>query len=162
LQDLPLSHVPQLSENGVDIKLYSGSLAGISSPLQNYTPFILADISLEAGATTTLTLPAGFNTLLYGIEGSIDVGEDKKLLETDSAGWLDIFNNPDMSELQLTGGTTGGRLVLYSGQPTGDNIVSHGPFIADTPEDITRLFYDYRAGKMPHIDTVPEEQQIML
>ncbi|MGH2564756.1 MAG: pirin family protein, partial [Ginsengibacter sp.] len=29
VQDLPLEHVPALSENGISIKLYSGSLAGL-------------------------------------------------------------------------------------------------------------------------------------
>src|SRR6188472_2062147 len=33
VQDLPLEHVPALSENGVQVKLYSGSLAGIVSPV---------------------------------------------------------------------------------------------------------------------------------
>lgn len=32
LQDLPLEHVPQLSENGVHIRLYSGSLSGLTCP----------------------------------------------------------------------------------------------------------------------------------
>lgn len=162
LQDLPISRAPQLNENGVDIKLYSGSLAGLTSPLQNYSKFILADISLEAGANTTLQIPAGFNTMLYPVEGSVEVGEDKKVLEKDQSGWLDIFNEAGMSELQLSASTESTRLILYSGQPTGDNIVAHGPFIGDTAQDITRLFHDYRAGKMPHIDTVPEEQRIML
>ena len=47
VQDLPLEHVPLLESNGVHIKLYSGSLAGISSPVRNYTPMILADISMK-------------------------------------------------------------------------------------------------------------------
>ncbi|WP_276134067.1 pirin family protein [Polluticoccus soli] len=162
LQDLPPERVPQKSEYGMNIKVYSGSLAGLTSPLENYSPFILADISLEAGSATTLQLPAGYNTMLYPIEGSVEVGEDKKLLKTDQSGWLDIHNAPGMSELQLSAGAGNTRLILYAGQPTGDNIVAHGPFIADTPQDITRLFYDYRAGRMPHIDTVPEEQRIML
>jgi len=52
LQDLPLEHVPHFSKNGVDIRLYSGDFAGLSSSLQNYTPMILADIKIYPGATT--------------------------------------------------------------------------------------------------------------
>lgn len=162
LQDVPLNKAPHRSEDGVDITLYSGSLAGLTSPIQNYSPFILADIKLEAGTTTTLQIPAGFNTMLYPIEGNVEIGEDKTLLKTDQSGWLDIHNAPGLSELQLSAVSGNTRLILYAGQPTGDNIVSHGPFIGDTPQDITRLFYDYRAGKMPHIDAVPDEQRIML
>ena len=35
VQDLPLEHVPARAENGIAIRLYSGSLAGLTSPVQN-------------------------------------------------------------------------------------------------------------------------------
>ena len=35
-------------------------------------------------------------------------------------------------------------LVLYAGQPQGDRIVSYGPFIGDSKEDIARLYTEYR------------------
>ena len=63
------------------------------------------------------------------------------------------------SELNLTAGKSGTRFVLYSGQPQGDPIVSHGPFIADTQEDISRLYREFRTGKMKHISTVAESQK---
>src|SRR5215203_2511128 len=36
VQDLPLEHVPTLSEAGVQIRLYSGHLSGLTSPVENY------------------------------------------------------------------------------------------------------------------------------
>ena len=77
-------------------------------------------------------------------------------------GWLDLFNITDQSGLALTAGEEGVRFVLYAGKPTGENIVSYGPFIADTSEDIQRLYQEYRQGKMKHISTVPESQRILL
>jgi len=44
----------------------------------------------------------------------------------------------------------------------GEAIVSHGPFIADSEDDIKHLYQDYRLGKMKHISTVPEKQRILL
>ena len=52
--------------------------------------------------------------------------------------------------------------MLYAGEPTGDPIVSYGPFIGNNSQDIQRLFFEYKRGMMPHITTVPEEQQIRL
>jgi redox-sensitive bicupin YhaK (pirin superfamily) len=49
--------------------------------------------------------------------------------------------------------------VLYAGQPQGDPIVSYGPFIGDSSEDIKRLYQEYRQGKMGHIDHVAESQR---
>ena len=162
LQDVPLEHVPHLFDNEVDIRLYSGDLAGLASPIQNYTPMILADIKIQPGVTTVQQLPANFNTFLYVLSGSIKVGEEETILHHDQVGWLDIFNSDAKSELKLRTTEEGARVVLYAGKPTGDTIVSHGPFIAGSNEEILRLYNDYRAGKMQHISTVDVTQRILL
>ena len=157
LQHVSFKDAPALSENGVAIKLYSGSLAGLTSPVQNYTPLILADITMEAGADTVLQIPANYNTFLYILSGDVKVGEDRKTLNANQAGWLDLPDETMLSDLQLNAGEDGTRFILYAGKPTGDNIVSHGPFIADTSEDIQRLYREYRQGNMKHISTVAGE-----
>jgi redox-sensitive bicupin YhaK (pirin superfamily) len=162
VQDLPLAHVPVKSENGMVIKLYSGSLAGLNSPVQNYSPMIAADISMDPGASTIQLLPADYNVFLYVLKGNVRVGEEGNELNQHQVGWLNLFDETSQSELKLTAGNAGVRFVLYAGKPTGDNIVSHGPFIADSSEDISRLYQEYRQGKMQHIATVPEKQRILL
>jgi hypothetical protein len=160
VQDILSEHVPALSQNGVSIKLYSGKLSGLTSSVLNYTPLILADIRIASGITSVQQLPANFNTFLYVLEGEVNI--DDKILKKDQIGWLDIFNEEVASDIQLTAGAQGVHFVLYAGKPTGDNIVSHGPFIADSSEDILRLYQDYRQGKMKHISTVGESQKIVL
>ena len=157
LQHLSFEDAPALSENGVAIKLYSGSLAGLTSPVENYTPLILADITMEAGADTVLQIPANYNTFLYILSGDVKVGEDRKTLNANQAGWLDLPDETTLSDLQLNAGEDGTRFILYAGKPTRDNIVSHGPFIADSSEDIQRLYREYRQGNMKHISTVAGE-----
>jgi len=162
VQDLPLEHVPTLSENGVQIKLYSGSLAGLTSPVQNHVPMIIADVTIDPGITTIQELPANFNTFLYVIKGSVKVGEDKKQLDQDQVGWLNLSGEDTPSELKLKAGKEGVRFVLYAGKPVREHIVAYGPFIADSSEDIKRLYQEYRQGKMKHIANVPESQRILL
>jgi len=162
VQDLPLEHVPALSEKGVYIKVYSGSLAGLTSPIQNFVPMVIADIAMGPGVGTMLQIPANHNTFLYVIEGNVKVGEDEKQLNQYQVGWLDLFGAGTQSELTLSAGEEGVRFVLYAGKPTGENIVSYGPFIADSSEDIQRLYREYRQGTMKHISTVPESQRILL
>jgi redox-sensitive bicupin YhaK (pirin superfamily) len=160
VQDLPLEHAPTLDEGGVHIKLYTGSLEGLTSPIQNYVPIVIADVSIEPGVTTVLHIPANFNTFLYVLDGSLVVGENGKELNKYQVGWLDIATDNATSELELTARKDGVRFALYSGKPTGDPIVSHGPFIADSSEDIMRFYSEYRQGKMKHISTVPESQRL--
>jgi quercetin 2,3-dioxygenase len=162
LQDISLEHAPHLSKEGVDIRLYSGDFAGVSSPLQNYTPMILADIRIQPDVTTVQQLPGNFNTFLYVLNGSVLIGEEQTTLDQDQVGWLDIFNSDATTELKMKAGKEGVRLVLYAGKPTGDAIVSHGPFIAGSNEDIMRLYNEYRQGKMKHISSIDEEQKLVL
>ncbi|WP_243745632.1 pirin family protein [Segetibacter sp. 3557_3] len=160
VQDLPFEHAPTLHEGGVHIKLYSGSLAGLTSPVKNHTPMTIADVSIDPGTTTTLEIPAHFNTFLYVLDGSVLIGDDQTVLNKGQVGWLDLGTDDSASALGLTAGSLGVRFALYSGKPTGDKIVSHGPFIADTSEDISRFYSEYRRGKMKHISTVPESQRL--
>jgi len=162
VQDLPLEHLPALSEKGVYIKVYSGSLAGLTSSIQNYVPMVIADIAMGPGVGTMLQIPANHNTFLYVIEGNVKVGEDEKQLNQYQVGWLDLFGAGTQSELTLSAAEEGVRFVLYAGKPTGENIVSYGPFIADSSEDIQRLYREYRQGTMNHISTVPASQRILL
>jgi len=151
LQDLLLEDVPKVSEHGLDIKIYSGSFAGVTSPVSNYVPLILADIQMEAGVSTLQNIPSTFTSFLYVLEGSLKVGDDDKMINQNQVGWLDRYTDDTSSELRLTAGDTGVRFLLYSAEPQGDPIVSHGPFIGDSPEDIARLYSEYRQGKMNDI-----------
>jgi redox-sensitive bicupin YhaK (pirin superfamily) len=158
LQDLPLEHVPTVNENGTQIRLYSGTLAGITSPVQNYVPLLIADITMEAGVSSVQQIPANYNAFLYVLQGAIQVGENRSMLYKDQVGWLNVFDQQGESELKLTAADESTRFVLYAGEPLHEDIVSHGPFIADNSEDIAQLYKEYRQGKMKPISTVPETQ----
>jgi redox-sensitive bicupin YhaK (pirin superfamily) len=162
VQDLPSAHAPSLTEAGVHIRLYSGHLSGLRSPVENYVPIIVADITIEAGTSTIQHLPANYNTFLYVIKGSVKVGEEGRQLNEDQVGWLDLSSDDVESDLLLTAGEEGVSFVLYAGRSTGDNIVAHGPFIGGSSEDIKRLYQEYREGKMKHISTLPDSQRILL
>ena len=162
VQDLPSERVLKFSTEGVHIKLYSGFFAGLQSPIENYVPMIITDITIEPGVTTTQILPANFNTFLYVLNGNMEVGENSTLLSRNQVGWLDITANETQSELRLTAGNEGVRFVLYAAKPLGENIVNHGPFIADSSEDILRIYQQYREGKMQHISSVSSSQRIQL
>ena len=37
-------------------------------------------------------------------------------------------------------------MVAYSGQPIGEPVVMGGPFVMNTPTEITKAFEDFRSG----------------
>jgi len=159
IQSLPSGHVSKTSVDNLDIRLYSGSLSGISSPVKNHTPVIIADINLRAGGSSTLNLPASYTAFLYVLDGTLQIGDDKKLLRQHEVGWLNRFDAAGESELLISAAEAGARFVLYSGEPQGDPIVAHGPFIGDTTEDISRLYREFRSGRMKHISSVADAQK---
>jgi redox-sensitive bicupin YhaK (pirin superfamily) len=158
VQDLPLAHAPKSEANGVKLTLYSGKLAGLKSPVLNHTPIIVADISVDSNVSTSINIPAHHATFVYLLKGSAEMGEDGKEISEGQVGWLDSL--PNESELEITAGPSGVRFILYSAEPQGEPIVSHGPFIGDNSEDISRLYNDYRQGKMKHISSVTGQQRI--
>lgn len=44
------------------------------------------------------------------------------------------------------------RFLLIAGQPIGEPIVQHGPFVMNTQEEIMQAFADYRSGKLQNPD----------
>ncbi len=160
LQDIKVDKIPTITSNDLNMKVYTGSLEGLTSPVVTNVPLIIADIQLEAGTTTTLHIPANYTTFLYNIKGNILVGEDQKNLNQYDVGWLDLFTQDELSDLTLTAGEKGARVLLYAGKPLGEEIVSYGPFIADSQENIADLYRKYRQGKLPHINTFTGENLI--
>ena len=95
-----------------------------------------------------------YNGFVYVISGSVRIGEQAVPLRTGQVGWLDRPKGEGMSVLRAETGESGARLVVYAGQPQGDTIVSHGPFIGDSKEDIVRLFNEYRSGRFVRMSTL--------
>ncbi|MEJ1238303.1 pirin-like C-terminal cupin domain-containing protein [Chryseolinea sp. T2] len=158
VQRMKGSHAPTRTVDGAAIRLYSGSFAGLSSPIKNYTPVIIATITLAPGATLTEAIPANFNSFLYVLDGDVRVGNESNV-KTDEVAWLDLYDDESASQLEVTAGPQGAQFVLYGGLPQKHEIVSHGPFIADSLDEIKQLYADFRHGKMEHILEVAEDHK---
>jgi redox-sensitive bicupin YhaK (pirin superfamily) len=156
VQDLKAANVPVATQPGVQIRIYSGNIDGIASPLKNYVPVIIAEVKMDKEARASLDIPFSNTTFLYVLEGEIIVGDDK--LSKHDVGWLERSEQENGPLTINAGALSGARFVLYSGEPQGDAIVSNGPFIADSQEEIRQLYHEYNKGSMQHISSVPEEQ----
>ncbi len=159
VQDLAFENAPIAEGNGVKTVLYSGTFAGLRSPVKNHVPLIVADIRLQPGARLAESLPASYNAFLYVIEGEVRAGDQEQALKINQIGWLSRGSANEMSWLTLVAGADGARVVLYAGEPQHDEIVSHGPFISDHQEEIRELYSDFRHGKMRHVSTLSEGQR---
>jgi redox-sensitive bicupin YhaK (pirin superfamily) len=142
---------PLRREHGAELRLYSGTSGGLTSPTRNHVPVTLAEIKLEPGATLVQELPADYNGFVYVIEGAVRVGAEGPRLVAGQVGWLDRPDADGPTELKVSTGEAPARLVLYAGRPTGDPIVAQGPFVGDTRQDNTRKYREYMAGSFPRM-----------
>lgn len=150
-QNIRHDSVPIRREPGVEVHVYSGSSGSEQLLTRNYVPVTLVDIHLKPGARMEQDLPSSYNGFLYVLEGSVEAGEDETPLETGQVGWLDRPQDEGSSTLRMHAGTRGARLVLYAGQPQNDRIIVQGPFVADSREDIARLYREYREGRFQRL-----------
>lgn len=163
LQEIDLPNVPVFKTDGSEIRVYSGSAFGLTSPIKNNTPVTIVDFSLTKNVITTQQIPASYNGFIFVLEGSVFVGDTG--IKKGESGWMTkISKHTDRgsagtgeSEITYKAGDEGARFILYAGEPQNAPIVSYGPFIADTQEDIKRLYHEYNRGVMKHINTLPEE-----
>lgn len=133
---------PVVRAPGVEGRLYSGSSGELRSSTRNHVPVTLLDLSLAPRASFTQDLPRSYNGFVYVLEGSVAIGEET--LRAGEVGWLAPSEAPDLA---LFGGESGGRLVLYAGEPIGEKLVQHGPFVAGSMEEIVELHHAFRAGR---------------
>ncbi|HET6180383.1 MAG TPA: pirin-like C-terminal cupin domain-containing protein [Candidatus Sulfotelmatobacter sp.] len=148
--------IPVRHESGAEIRVYSGSSGSLHSGIRNYVPVTMVEINLEPGVSAEQELPVSYNGFAFVIGGSVRIGETT--LNTGQVGWLDRPPDNDASVVRVVAGESGARLILCAGQPQGDPIVSYGPFIGDTKQDIARLFAEYQAGQFPRLSELKKQE----
>lgn len=159
-QDIHADAIPVRREPGVAVRLYSGASGDEQSPTRNHVPVTLAEITLDPRASFEQELPTSYNGFVFVVRGSAKLGDDRTPLGTGQVGWLDRPEGQGLSLLRVAAADEGARLVLYAGQPQGDPIVSEGPFIGDTREDIVRLQQEYRAGRFERLSQIAHAARV--
>lgn len=155
LQEIDAQNVPTFKNGNDEIKVFSGSAYGLTSPISNNTPVTIVDFSLTPNATTTQQVPASYNGFIFVLDGSVFVGNTE--IKKGESGWMNKTNEQGESEITYLAGSGGARFVFYAGEPQKAPVVSYGPFIGDTEDDIRRLYHEYNRGLMKHINTLPEQ-----
>ena len=155
-QTINVNEVPVRREKGAEIRVYSGSSAGLQSGMRNHVPVTMVEINLEPHASAELDIAASYNGFAFVIDGSVRIADTE--LNSGQIGWLDRSTDVGTSVLRVVAGEFEARLVLYAGQPQGDLIVSYGPFIGDSKQDIARLFAEYQSGRFPRLSELKKQQ----
>jgi redox-sensitive bicupin YhaK (pirin superfamily) len=139
---LQREQIPVVESDGgrVRMHLVSGSHGGVTGPVESLTGVFMSTVEMKAGSRLYLDNLLERNLFLYVVRGVIQIAPDTvspfHLAQFDTVGdELEIRAEQDC------------LLLLGHADPIGEPVVSHGPFVMNTREEINEAIRDYQAGR---------------
>jgi redox-sensitive bicupin YhaK (pirin superfamily) len=130
----------QFDEGKVTANLISGQWKEVNGAFESSTGIFLSTIQFKAGSEIEVSIPAEHNIFFYVISGEINVnGTAVRSLH------LAEFNN-DGDTLTISA-KSDSTLLLGHAMPFNEPVVSQGPFVMNTQQEIMQAYQDYRMGK---------------
>jgi redox-sensitive bicupin YhaK (pirin superfamily) len=128
------------ADGKVRMQLVSGTYGNVTGPVESLTGVFMSTVEMKAGGLLYLDKLLDRNVFLYVVRGVIHVVPDSvsafHLAELDTeADELEIRAEQDCV------------LLLGHAEPIREPVVSHGPFVMNTREEINQAIVDYQAGR---------------
>jgi len=137
--------IPRVRTGGADVRVVTGSHAGVAAVLRPPTDVTLLDVVLEPGATLEHRPGPGESRFVYVLDGALEVGDvGEPALSTGDAAGFSLAGEV----VRVRAHERGAHVVLAGGRPLREPIVFHGPFCMTTHAEILRAVSSYRAGEM--------------
>lgn len=115
---------------------------GTRGPIPAASEINAATLSFEKGGKVEIPIPAHHNAMVYLLDGKLTVDgfglvEELHLIHLNNDG--DAFSAEALEDT---------RVLLLSGAPLNEEVVSYGPFVMNTQTEILEAMRDYQMGKM--------------
>lgn len=144
-QDITKDRIPVVEVGGARVRVIAGEFQGQRGPAETFSPLNVWDVQVPAGERLEFELPAGQNAGWVVLDGATSVNGSESVSDAQMA-WLD----PEGRSVQVQA-EADTRAVFLSGEPLGDPVVSHGPFVMTSQAEIVQAIRDYQSGKMGHL-----------
>jgi len=126
------------------VRVIAGEYGGRRGPADTATPIDLWELQLNGNAPVELDLPAAHNVSLLVHEGSATVNDTPAL-----HGDLVVLDRQKGSIVVDVAEPA--RLLVMSGEPIREPVVSYGPFVMNSREQIVEAIQDFESGKFGHL-----------
>lgn len=132
-----------VSEDGkVKVSVVSGEVLGVKGPIPAVSPVNAATLEIQKGGKIPVPIPTDYNAFLYLLSGKINI-EGYGITEALNA----VVFAKDGEGVTIEA-LEDSRILLMSGLPLNEEVVSHGPFVMNTHTEILEAMRDYQKGKM--------------
>lgn len=128
------------------VDVIAGNFKGVEGAAKTFTPVHLYNVHLKKEAEIELSFPAHYNTALLVIEGNIIVN-GSEFTETDH---LVLFKNS--GEEFVFKANEDAIVLVLSGEPIGEPIAAHGPFVMNSRDELVQAFRDMQNGAFGNLE----------
>ncbi len=146
-QALTSDNIPQvhLPEHSGIVSVIAGNYEKHNGAAKTYTPINLFNIKLNEGGSFSTAVNPKHNTAILIVNGSAEInGSEVREHEF-------VLFGKEGENIQITA-KENSMLLLLSGEPIEEPIVSYGPFVMNTEAEIRQAIYDYNMGKFGVLD----------
>jgi redox-sensitive bicupin YhaK (pirin superfamily) len=148
-RDIQSDDIPEVTTgNDVLVRVIAGASHGVDGAVhREHTHPIFLDVQFPNSNDTVFeqTLPATHNAFVYVYRGSLEVVRSHQTTTVPIQRMAVLHNDGDGVVLRAQANT---RAILIAGQPLGEPIAQHGPFVMNTREELVQAVDDFRAGLM--------------
>jgi redox-sensitive bicupin YhaK (pirin superfamily) len=139
---LQREQIPALAADDarVTLHLVAGEWQGVTGPVASLTGVFMSMIEMKAGGHLRLADLLERTVFLYVVRGSVTIGGQR------AAGFHLVEMNAEGDTIDLAA-ETDSLLLFGHADPIDEPVVSHGPFVMNTREQIAEAIADYQAGR---------------
>ncbi|KAG2434196.1 hypothetical protein HXX76_007922 [Chlamydomonas incerta] len=153
--DIPIVPLGEGGASSVRVMAGTSTAGGVSGPIKMRNPGLLMDVRLAAGAEFKQEVPQGWNGFCYVYDGEGKISGSRAQPEQTL-----VLGPGDHLVASAGGGAAGLKFLLVAGQPIGEPIVQHGPFVMNTEQEIQQAFRDYQTGQLQRPQDNPWEDEL--
>lgn len=142
-QELKRDVIPtaQLPGGAGTVRLIAGKYNETEGAAKTVTPVILWDVKIRRDSSVYLPIPDGFSAAIFVRSGTI------RAADSHNANTRQLVVLGHKGEGASITAIEDSELLIVGGQPIEEPVVTYGPFVMNTPEEIQSAIDDVRSGK---------------
>ena len=134
-----------LPDKKAEVVVIAGNYNGTKGIASTFTPVEMYNAHVKNGAEVLFSFPQNYNTGFLVIEGNVILND--KDVPTDHFA---LFKN-DGTDILLKS-TEDAIVLVLSGEPINEPIMSYGPFVMNTKQEILDAYDDLNKGKFGFLE----------